>query len=611
MKFNDCFNKKSVIYILIISVLFEALIHFIPNNENIILNSLFLNLFFSSLQLICLILICSHFISSLFNLRINTENNYWIKDQLFGELKSPIFLSFFRILHALICMWLIVQIINEGYIDFKFFGNSDQNLFIITFFHYFWLLLLFFILLGTRRREIFLIHFILSCCFFDSNIGDLMLKTAAFWSIFMIPQGSIYLNLSNSKASIFLGFDRNNSFVTPKWSVFLLGLNLSFLITIAGLYKALDPVWIEGLGFYFAFLQPWIKVPESTFLLNEKWLMFVMNYLAIIFETLAFFFFPFKRLRPVSIFFMFCFLLLVLYPLRIDPVAPAGLVILVAVISMQKTPWINKNNCQKTSIKSIKLDTTYFFIALILILGQFMVSTFISFKSLKYPFTSYPFELTSINNNSESKIIKQENNDYYFKSSYIKSKISFIKFIYKFRVIEYNPIFNYNHSFARSAYFIDAYSESEKFRPFSIYNIDGTIDPSGLRGGFLRPLSLHTVYGQLGIIYYKLVLSKNIVSLNDSDLFLLKRLFHFSNIKMKEKNIKENITDYNIRIYNIEIPNDYIGVYNGVSEKNFVEIGYNIKSKKIKVIKIPEKVKDFSKLNISLFKEGKIRFNPF
>ena len=541
MKFNDCFNKKSVIYILIISVLFEALIHFIPNNENIILNSLFLNLFFSSLQLICLILICSHFISSLFNLRINTENNYWIKDQLFGELKSPIFLSFFRILHALICMWLIVQIINEGYIDFKFFGNSDQNLFIITFFHYFWLLLLFFILLGTRRREIFLIHFILSCCFFDSNIGDLMLKTAAFWSIFMIPQGSIYLNLSNSKASIFLGFDRNNSFVTPKWSVFLLGLNLSFLITIAGLYKALDPVWIEGLGFYFAFLQPWIKVPESTFLLNEKWLMFVMNYLAIIFETLAFFFFPFKRLRPVSIFFMFCFLLLVLYPLRIDPVAPAGLVILVAVISMQKTPWINKNNCQKTSIKSIKLDTTYFFIALILILGQFMVSTFISFKSLKYPFTSYPFELTSINNNSESKIIKQENNDYYFKSSYIKSKISFIKFIYKFRVIEYNPIFNYNHSFARSAYFIDAYSESEKFRPFSIYNIDGTIDPSGLRGGFLRPLSLHTVYGQLGIIYYKLVLSKNIVSLNDSDLFLLKRLFHFSNIKMKEKNTRNGL----------------------------------------------------------------------
>ena len=166
MKFNDCFNKKSVIYILIISVLFEALIHFIPNNENIILNSQFLNLFFSSLQLICLILICSHFISSLFNFRINTENNYWIKDQLFGELKSPIFLSFFRILHALICMWLIVQIINEGYIDFKFFGNSDQNLFIITFFHYFWLLLLFFILLGTRRREIYLIHFILSCYFF-------------------------------------------------------------------------------------------------------------------------------------------------------------------------------------------------------------------------------------------------------------------------------------------------------------------------------------------------------------------------------------------------------------------------------------------------------------
>ena len=611
MKFLDFLNKKLVIYILSATVLIEGTLYLINGNRDGIITPLFVSFLFSASQVICLLLICYQFIPRLVKYRKTIEKNSWYKANLFGDLKSPIFLSFFRILHALVCMWLIIQIINEGYIDFKFFGNSDQNLFIITFFHYFWLFILILILFGTSRRIVYLMHFILSCCFFDTNIGDMMLKIAAFWSIFMIPQGPIYLRLKKSIASIIFGFDNKTQIITPLWSVFLLGINLSFLITISGLYKVLDPVWLEGLGFYFAFLQPWIRVPESTFLLDQKWFILVMNYLGIIFETLAFFFFPFKRLRPVSIFFMFCFLILVLYPLRIDPVAPAGLVILVAVLSMQNITWTRKSNSQQINIKNVKLDTTYFFLASILITVQFIVSTFISFKSFKYPFTSYPFELTSINNNSESKIIKQKNNDYYFKSSYIKSKISFIKFIYKFRVIEYSPIFNYNHSLARSAYFIDAYSESEKFRPFSIYNIDGTIDPYGLRGGFLRPLGLHTVYGQLGIIYYKLVLSKNIISLNDSDLFLLKRLFHFSNIKMKEKNIKENITDYNIRIYNIEIPNDYIGVYNGVSEKNFVEIGYNIKSKKIKIIKIPEKVMDFSKLNISLFKNGKIRFNPF
>ena len=614
MKFSDYINKKAALYILSVIVFLEGTLYFISGNREGIIIPPFVSFLFSVSQVICLLIICHHFIPRFVELRKTIENKSWYKAHLFGDLKSPLFISFFRISHAFSCIWLILQIINEGYIDLKFFDNTDQTLFIITFFHYFWLFILVLILFGTRRRTVYLMHFILSCYFFDSNIGDLMLKMAAFWTIFMIPQGPIYLRLKKSIPSIIFGFDNKIPIITPLWSVFLLGINLSFLITIAGLYKALDPVWLEGLGFYFAFLQPWIRVPESTFLLDQKWFILVMNYLGIIFETLALFLFPFKRLRPISIFFMFCFLILVLYPLRIDPVAPAGLVILVAILSMQNIPWIRKSNRQQTNTKTVKLDTTYFVLASTLIFAQFIVASLISFKTLKYPFTKYPFDLTTKTDISEPQEIKHENNDYNlfsnFKNRVINNKMLIIRFIYKFRVIEYSPIFTYNHSFARSAYYIDAYSENEKFTPFSLYNADGTIDPNGLRAGFLRPLGAHTVYGQLGIMFHKIALSRSLSSFNDSDIFLLKRLFHFADVKMKQKNKLEIITDYHIRIYGIDIPDDYIGYFNGIDEKNYLEISYDSNTNFFRLINIPDKARDFSKLNISLFKEGIIKFNP-
>ena len=97
-----------------------------------------------------------------------------------------------------------------------------------------------------------------------------MLKIAAFWSIFMIPQGPIFLKAGRSKLSAFFGFDNEISIITPLWSVFLLGINLSLIITIAGIYKALDPVWLEGLGFYYSFLQPWDKSPGVYFSSRSK-----------------------------------------------------------------------------------------------------------------------------------------------------------------------------------------------------------------------------------------------------------------------------------------------------------------------------------------------------
>lgn len=601
-------NRKVGIILLVASVFLEFILNLFGSfgeeynmKPNIIL-------IISILQFICLSLIFFYFIPKLVRLRKYIEKIPWVKDHLFGQLKSPLFISIFRILYASMCIWLTLQLINDGYIYLKFFGSTDQTLFLITCAHYIWLFLLLLIFLGTRRRLIYIFHFFLSCYFFDDNIGDFMIKIASFWSIFMIPQGPIFMKTGKSAVSTFFGFDNETSSITPLWSVFLLGINLSLIITIAGIYKALDPVWLEGLGFYYTFLQTWIRVPESTFLLDHKWFVLVMNYLGIIFEILALFFFPFKKLRPLSIFMIFCFLILILYPLRIDPVAPAGLVILIAVLSMQEPFFLKSLFVAQPKTINFKTDTIFFSVATTIFMAQLIAISVFSIKTFKYPFTSYPFERVK---NIDKKEVNNNDVEVSQNNSFLKNKESFIRCIFKFKVISFGSIFGHSHSFSRSIYFIDAYSNSEKHTPFSVYNTDGTIDPKGLRGGFLRPLGAHTVYGQLGVIYYKLALSRDLTILNDSDKMLLSRLFHFAEIKLEQKSRRNIIERYHIRVYNINFPNEYVGIYNGISEENYVEISYDTKSQKFSLINTPDSVKDFRKINISSFQEEKIKLNPF
>ena len=91
------------------------------------------------------------------------------------------------------------QLITEGYIDFKFYGSSEEVLSLLRNLHYIWFFFILIILLGTGSRIFYLIHFLFCYPFFESNIGDQMIKIAAFWSIFMIPQGPIFLKLKKSR----------------------------------------------------------------------------------------------------------------------------------------------------------------------------------------------------------------------------------------------------------------------------------------------------------------------------------------------------------------------------------------------------------------------------
>ena len=250
---------------------------------------------------------------------------------IFPIVENEKLLSIFRISHSsclLVLSFYLFELIPFTHFNEMYKSNFEiyyQGLYCI------WISLTILILLGTRFRLVYILNYLLTEELLGGNIGDFMLRIASFWMIFILPCN--HYSIRNKYFKIF-GLDKDNSSGPANWAVFLLGLNLSFIITIAGVFKFLDPVWYNGLGFYYAYLQPWIHVPWTSFILESKVFVYFMNYLGIIFETLAFFLFIFNRTRIYSIFVMFCFLFLVLFPLRIDPVGPAGLVILVALASL-------------------------------------------------------------------------------------------------------------------------------------------------------------------------------------------------------------------------------------------------------------------------------------
>ena len=73
--------------------------------------------------------------------------------------------------------------------------------------------------------------------------------------------------------------------------------------------------------------------------------------------------------------------------------APAGLVILIAILSLQRVPFAQNNfyNSLNTDINDHKQFTTAF----LLLVSQFMIVSYLGgLSSLKYPFTSKPFYLS-------------------------------------------------------------------------------------------------------------------------------------------------------------------------------------------------------------------------
>lgn len=541
------------------------------------------------------------------------------------------FISLFRILHSVLVLILAVQLIEL--VPFTHFGVTGEGLSIYYVLHYVWIVNTILILAGTRFRLFYITNGLLTYLLLGSNIGDFMLKMASFWMIFLMPVGHFTLNVEWLKIA---GLDRKPVGHSHSWAVYLMGLNLAFLITIAGIFKALDPVWLHGLGFYYTYLQPWIYVPWTGFVLDMEWLNYLMNYLGIIFEASAFFLFLFNRTRIAGMFVMFAFLMLVTFPLRIDPVGPAGLVILVGLLSLfnfknlPSLAAVPERNEEMQS-GSVVINNFLFWVAGFILLSQIAIGGLGNHQRFTYPFVEAPFQyshesigsdvdvqvsslfsvpgdqdaFSQVDNESSSGALKPH--QYVTRPLY--QGVSYLSLYRDWPIIGYFSIFGFNHSFARGYYNIESDGAAGKHELIKAFDEEGRVPSGGDRNGFMRPLNLHVVYGQLGIMYHRIARNGFQAGVNASDQILLESLFNFSSIRYAKLNGVDAM-ESEIYINPIQVPYEFVGKFDNTPDEWQLIIGYDHESKQMRLIKGPDTEFDFSKVDIPLFKNGHIIFSP-
>ena len=450
-------------------------------------------------------------------------------------------ISIFRIIHAILCFILVIQYIEL--VPFTF--NTQNEIYILTLriFHFVWIFNILLILLGTDKRIYYIFHYIFLIFFMCENVGDYMLKMSAFWMIFMIPKGTIFFK-KNLK---YFGF--NDKYIkTPDWSVFLLLINLSFIVFTAGYYKLIGPAWSNGLGFYYAFFQPWIKVDFFTDFLSYEWFVYPMNYLGIIFETLPFFLIFFKKTRPIALFMLFCFLVLVFFPLRIDPVGPAGLSILFLSLSL----YLKSNKKINFNFQNNKYYSISFYYSFLLII----INTLLFFNTLIPPYVIYPYKKK--NSNYLDKKIEEYN---------LITPINYLKYgFFKFTTYYYFGIFGYNNSFNRSIYQIENHFEDTMYKPWNIFLDNGRIDPNGKRSGLMKALNLLIIYDPFGVTFHKI--NRRDYNLNElNEYYTIKQTLKYAEyIHIKKYNdkpdsiilkIKPTLVPYKYEGKKIEVPKEW------------------------------------------------------
>jgi hypothetical protein len=157
-------------------------------------------------------------------------------------------------------------------------------------------------------------------------------QAAAFWMVFM------RLNKVWSVDALIFKERMRRAPQPPAWPVHFLGLSLGLWMLDAGLLKSADPLWRDGVGFYYSFLLPWVKQPYLNFMLNYPLLLRVINYGTIVLEISVIFLYIFRETRWISIVLAALFFANLIFVLRLDPVGQFGLAWCIALLSVTPFP---------------------------------------------------------------------------------------------------------------------------------------------------------------------------------------------------------------------------------------------------------------------------------
>jgi hypothetical protein len=572
----------------------------------------------------------------------------WAKDnfeRLISQKANPRYFALFRMSYALVALPIAIQTIQ--YIPMRWFElpTAMQSAALIS--NWIWVGLLLLLLVGLGGRIVPFLIFLITPHLLDPTVGTKLLMIGAFWMAFMRTNECYAIHLNSKDRKIeFLGSNLTLRSV-PGWAALFLGFNIGFLLFTAGISKSLDPLWFHGLGFYYSLLHPWLKVPYSSGLLDSKFLMYSLNYASLALEILVLPLLMWRRLRIFGAILIFLFFASLTFPLRIDPIGPAGLVLAIPLFAI--TPAFQsmiQTICGRLGFSRGKFEmsdgasrspalvtsrwekSAAVAISFLLIFDVLSVSAPALF-AIEYPLINYPFKIEE--HSEESISIEQPSTDQpnstgsglseTLASKNISGPLGLVFKLmwgarniyrtlrgaqYNYTLVGWYSPFNLKHILGRYTYQILITMDSGKVKePLIIFHDDKTTGPPS--GGILRPRVLQNRMWAIGLLAHKLSIYDNYEPTNNEDR-LLRSLIQFQLAKLSEIERKQ-ARHVSIVVSPILLPANFAGNVTPWLEAPRTELfRYDIKMDIYALMEVPAKFE----VNIDLpeFRSHRIILNP-
>lgn len=252
---------------------------------------------------------------------------------IFNNKVDALGLSVFRIIYSVILFceaWDLFTFRHVIYdaIPFKYRGEVEILLLFLT-----WFVVITFLMLGLFTRTVAILNFVIGILIFSGasafeyhvfyaylgvNFLLLFMPISRVFSLDSLIQKVKYTNLGRPYS-----VDRNVLEINYLMPVFLV-IGLVYIDSI--FYKVTSPMWMDGLGMWMPSSLPMVTWTDTSWILNQEYLVKFFGYVVLVFETVFIFLFWFKRFR-VPFFFLGVFFhlgILIAYPIPWFALAVVG-----------------------------------------------------------------------------------------------------------------------------------------------------------------------------------------------------------------------------------------------------------------------------------------------
>ncbi len=505
-----------------------------------------------------------------------------------------------RILYAILCLYTGIQhitLISSGLepVNFPRLGLETPSI-LAYLISGIYILALIMLLIGRYIQLAWIVIFITGILVIPFSLEIFIKNIINFYAIF-IP------------VSLWKGeYDKKQK--QGSAAVLLMGLSFAFLVTGAGVYKLLDPVWQEGLGLYYTMNIPFFPKEHLWFVLDYEWLMRFLNYLTIVVEMLALPLFLFRKTRLLGVLMIVFLAFFLAYPMAGIGVVGGPILIAICPIFLAICPvlhpylnkgkrFLDKLNNFLDSPKShsfgfLNKEYVYLFLFWWSISGMF----FYTLKDLDIFVNNPPTYRSFVNTKSKhlSEVIPMP---IYWRLQIIKKGLKYTRPNIYAEFIWLLELFDYNHLFGRVIFKIEYFDKNnKKYEPVTFFDNNGAVSSD-------YPLMANEKYI---LSAFRMMWIKQNCGLNSyfEEDFLRNFL---PLIKYCKNEIEQDIdiTKVIIQIKPIHQPYNYQGNYKPWENeewKPFFEIDYQSKKRKYHIANLGKY--DFSKLEVDAFLEKEL-----